>query len=64
MTEIEIRPLRPGDEPGVARFRDAIPDGERRFFKQDPGSLDQLPLSRGRWLVAIDGAEVVGLAAV
>ena len=63
MTEIEIRPLRPGDEPGLARFREAIPDGERRFFKQDPGSLDQFPLSWGRWLVAVDGAEIVGLAA-
>lgn len=63
MTEIEVRPLRPSDEPGLERFRDAIPEGERRFFKQDPGSLDQLPLSRGRWLVAIDGAEVVGFAA-
>ena len=63
MTEIEVRPLRPGDEPGLAGFRDAIPDGERRFFKEDPGSLERLPLSRGRWLVAIDGAEVVGLAA-
>ena len=60
MTEIEVRPLRPSDEPGLARFRDAIPEGERRFFKQDPGSLDQLPLSRGRWLVAIDGAEARG----
>lgn len=63
MTEIEIRPLRPSDEPGLARFRDAIPDGERRFFKEDPGSIERWPPPRGRWLVSIDGAEIVGLAA-
>ena len=63
MTEIEVRPLRPGDVPALLAFRDAIPDGERRFFKEDPGSLERWPPSRGRWLVAMDGAEVVGLAA-
>ena len=64
---MEIRALEARDEAAVDRFLDRIPDGDRTFFKEDVAD----PAVRTAWfrpetarLVAVDGDDVAGYAAV
>jgi ribosomal protein S18 acetylase RimI-like enzyme len=64
---MDIRPIEPGDEAGLTRFFDRIPDSDRTFLKEDVTQ----PEVRAAWAtpgaaraIAVDGDEVVGSVAV
>jgi ribosomal protein S18 acetylase RimI-like enzyme len=64
---VQVRPGGAGDVDALLAFLDAIPEGERAFFKED---LDRTSIERwfaggrGFRALALDGEEVVGYAAV
>jgi L-amino acid N-acyltransferase YncA len=64
---MEIRPIRPGDEAGLACLVQRIPEADRTFLKEDVTDPDVVV----RWSdlgdarsIAIDDGEVVGYVAV
>ena len=68
MNEVNVRPLEPGDFDRLRAFFSRIPESDRTFFKDDV--LDPAVVAgwlhdqRGRRVVAVDGEDIVGYAAV
>lgn len=68
MNEITLRSPDRDDRDALARFLSGIPDGDRRFLRDHISDADAvlerwLGDSRSRRLLAVDGPEIVGLAA-
>jgi L-amino acid N-acyltransferase YncA len=64
---IDVREVRPDDEPAVERFIARIPEGDRTFFKEDVTDPDVVAFwarRGGVTNVALVGDEVVGYGAV
>jgi RimJ/RimL family protein N-acetyltransferase len=65
---VEIRSVDAGDSAALRAFVDAIPEGDRTFFKEDVGDprLVESWLRPGseRHAVATEGDEIVGFAAI
>ena len=64
---IDVREVRPADEPAVERFLERIPEGDRTFFKEDVTDPDVVAFwarRGGVTNVALDGDEIVGYGAV
>ena len=66
--EFSVRPLTENDQAAFVTFVSAVPDGERRFLKEDLEHPERtfasyFPVHRARRLVAVDAdGSVVGLA--
>ena len=59
----EIRALEPTDVAALEELMAAIPEGERRFLKDDAGPAASLPRARGQRFVAIADGQLAGLVA-
>lgn len=68
MSEVGFRAPAPDDGPRLERFFRAVPEGEQRFFKEDVRDTAAVLAGwlrdpRGRWTLATDGDEIVGVTA-
>ena len=64
---MEIRPFTAADVPAVQALFERIPEGDRTFFKEDVGDPDHVAswVSKpGRRVLAVEGEQVIGYAAV
>jgi ribosomal protein S18 acetylase RimI-like enzyme len=64
---MEIRPLEPRDEAGVAMFLERVPEGDRTFFKEDvddPDVFNAWTRPGAARVLAVDGETVLGYLAV
>ncbi len=67
-TDVEVRPLDPGDADPLRRFFAHVPEGDRTFFREDvlaPGVIEAWIADQGHHrLVAVVDGEIAGTVAV